>query len=106
MGIFGYSYLNENINRLQALTMNGVSPTYENISTLKYPDARAMYIYAKKAHLDAIPGLKDYLAEWAKLWVDDGLLSRIGLIPSAPAAMAANAKIASEFTTLDGAQLN
>ena len=105
VGIFGYSYLEENADKLQALTMDGVAPTYENISTFKYPDARPLYIYVKKAHLDAIPGLKDYIAEWAKLWVADGVLSKIGLIPSPADVMAANGKIASEFTLLDGAQL-
>ena len=103
--MFGYSYLEENADKLQAMTMDGGAPTYENISTFKYPDARPLYIYVKKAHLEAIPGLKDYIAEWAKLWVANGVLSKIGLIPSPADAMAANAKIASEYTLLDGAQL-
>ncbi|MBX9896517.1 MAG: substrate-binding domain-containing protein [Qipengyuania sp.] len=105
VGVFGYSYLEENADKLQAMTMDGVAPTYENISTFKYPDARPLFIYVKKAHLDAIPGLRDYIAEWAKLWVAGGALSKIGLIPSPTDAMAANGKIASEFTLLDGAQL-
>lgn len=105
VGVFGYSYLEENADKLQALTMDGVAPTYENISTFKYPDARPLYIYVKKAHLEAIPGLKDYIAEWAKLWVPDGVLAKIGLIPSPADALAANGKIASEYTLLDGAQL-
>ncbi|MBL8657735.1 MAG: substrate-binding domain-containing protein [Altererythrobacter sp.] len=105
VGIFGYSYLEENADRLQAQTMDGVAPTYENISTFKYPDARPLYIYVKKAHLDAIPGLKDYLAEWVKMWGQDGALSRIGLVPSPADVAAANAKVASEFTLLDSAQL-
>lgn len=105
IGIFGYSYLEENADKLQALTMNGVGPTYENISTFAYPDARPLYIYVKKAHLDAIPGLKDYLAEWVKMWGKDGALARIGLVPSPADAAAVNAKAASEFTLLDGAQL-
>jgi phosphate transport system substrate-binding protein len=105
VGVFGYSYLEENADKLQAMTMDGVAPTYENISTFKYPDARPLFIYVKKAHLDAIPGLRDYIGEWAKLWVAGGALSKIGLIPSPTDAMAANGKIASEFTLLDGAQL-
>ena len=84
--------------------MDGVAPTYENISTFKYPDARPLYIYVKKAHLDAIPGLKDYIAEWVKLWGAGGVLSKIGLIPSPADVMAANAKIASEYSLLDGSQ--
>ena len=106
VGLFGYSYLEENADKVKAHSVNGVAPTYENISTFKYPDARPLYIYVKKAHLDAIPGLRDYIAEWAKLWGPNGVLSKIGLIPSPPEALAANAKIASEFTPLDGAQLN
>lgn len=105
IGIFGYSYLNANRDRLQGLSMNGVMPTEESISSLTYPDARAMYIYVKKAHLDAIPGLKDYLAEWTKTWGVNGPLSKVGLIPSPPAVMAANAKIANDLTVLDAAQL-
>lgn len=105
VGVFGYSYLEENADRLQALTVDGVAPTYENISTFKYPNARPLYIYVKKAHLNAIPGLKDYLAEWAKLWVMDGALAKIGLVPSPPEVMAANGKVASEFTVLDAAGL-
>lgn len=105
VGIFGYSFLEENADKVQGLTMDGVAPTYENISTFKYPDARPLYIYVKKAHLDAIPGLKDYLAEWTKLWVADGPLSKLGLIPSPADVLATNSKIASELTLLDGAQL-
>jgi phosphate transport system substrate-binding protein len=105
VGVFGYSYLEENADKLQALTMDGIAPTYENISTFKYPDARPLYIYVKKAHLEAIPGLKDYIAEWSKLWAAGGPLSKLGLIPSPAAAQAANSRIASEFTLLDGAQL-
>ena len=105
VGVFGYSYLEENADKLQALTVGGVAPTYENISTFKYANARPLYIYVKKAHLEAIPGLKDFIAEWTKLWVADGVLSKIGLIPSPADVMTANAKIASEYTLLDGAQL-
>lgn len=105
VGVFGYSYLEENADKLQALTVDGVAPTYENISTFKYPEARPLFIYVKKAHLDAIPGLKEYLAEWVKLWSNDGPLAKIGLIPSPADVAANNAKIASEFTLLDAGQL-
>ena len=105
VGVFGYSYLEENADKLQAHTVGGVAPTYENISTFKYPEARPLFIYVKKAHLEAIPGLKDYVAEWVRLWGQGGVLSKSGLIPSPADAMAANARIASEFTLLDGSQL-
>ena len=103
VGIF--SYLEENSNKVQGLHMNGVAPTYENISSFEYPGARPLYVYVKKAHLDAIPGLKQYLAEWTKMWAKDGDLAKIGLVASPDDVMAANQKAATEFTTLDGAQL-
>lgn len=105
LGVFGYSYLEENANRLQGQTMDGVAPTYENISTFAYPDARPLYIYVKKAHLDAIPGLKEFVAEWTKMWVKDGPLAKIGLVASPADAIAANTKAATEYTLLDGTQL-
>lgn len=105
VGVFGYSYLEENSDKLQAHTMNGIAPTYENISTYKYPDARPLYIYVKKAHLGAIPGLQEYVAEWPKLWVPNGPLAKLGLIPLPAESMEANSKIASEFSVLDGTQL-
>jgi phosphate transport system substrate-binding protein len=105
LGIFGYSYLEENADRLQGQTMDGIQPTYENISTFKYPDARPLFIYVKKAHLDAIPGLKEFVVEWTKMWAKDGPLAKIGLVASPADVMAANAKVASEYTLLDGSQL-
>ena len=105
VGVFGYSYLEENADKVQGLNMNGVAPTYENISSFEYPGARPLYVYVKKAHLDAIPGLKEYLAQWTKMWAKDGDLAKIGLVASPDDVMAANQKAATEFTTLDGAQL-
>ncbi len=65
---------------LSGLKINGVDPTYDNISSFAYPGARPLYIYVKKAHLEAIPGLKDFVAEWAKSWGKGGPLSKLGLV--------------------------
>ena len=105
VGVFGYSYLEENADKVQGLEMNGVAPTYENIASFAYPGARPLYVYAKKAHLDAIPGLREYLLQWTKMWDKDGELAKIGLVASSADVMAANLKAATEYTTLDGAQL-
>lgn len=105
VGIFGYSYLEENAGKLQGLPMNGVAPTYENISNFTYPGARPLYIYVKKAHLEAIPGLKKFLAEWTTMWGEDGALSKLGFIPSPPDVMAANTQAATQYTTLDATKL-
>ncbi len=105
VGVFGYSYLEENLDKVQGLPMNGVEPTYANISTFAYPGARPLYVYVKKAHLKAIPGLPEYLAEWVKNWTKDGVLAKIGLVASPDDVMAANAKAASEFSTMNSADL-
>ena len=80
VGIFGYSYLEENEGRVQGLPMNGVDPTYDNIASFKYPGARPLYIYVKQAHLQAIPGLQAYLDQWMKMWDRGGPLAKIGLV--------------------------
>ena len=105
VGIFGYSYLEENADKVQGLSMNGVAPTYENISSFEYPGARPLYVYVKKAHLEAIPGLKQYLTEWTKMWAKDGPLAKIGLVASPEATMDANQRAATEYNTLDASQL-
>ncbi|MEO6151981.1 MAG: substrate-binding domain-containing protein [Croceibacterium sp.] len=100
VGLFGYSYLEENADKLQGLHMSGVAPTYQTISDFSYPGARPLYIYIKKAHLDAIPGLREFVAEWAKSWSKDGPLAAAGFV-SAPAEIAtASAKAAAEFPLL------
>ena len=105
VGIFGYSYLEENLDKVQGLPMNGVDPTYENIASFEYPGARPLYMYVKKAHLDAIPGLKEFLGKWATMWAKDGPLAKIGLVANPDDAMAAANAAVTEYTTLDGSEL-
>ncbi|WP_114522192.1 substrate-binding domain-containing protein [Altererythrobacter sp. ZODW24] len=105
VGVFGYSYLEENVDKVTGLPMNGVDPTYENISTFAYPGARPLYVYVKKAHLDVIPGLREFVAEWTKSWEKDGMLAKIGLVASPDDVMAANMTAATEFTPLTADQL-
>ncbi len=100
MGVFGYSYLEENADKLNGLKVNGVTPTYDNISSFAYPGARPLYIYVKKAHLDAIPGLKEFLAEWVKNWGKGGMLAKIGLVVSPDDVIAKSTKAATEHTVL------
>ena len=105
IGVFGFSYLEENADKLVGLPISGVLPTYETISKFEYPGARPLYIYAKKAHLDAIPGLKEYLAEWAKSWGKDGLLAKLGMVVAPDAVQTASADAVSKLTTLTGEDL-
>jgi phosphate transport system substrate-binding protein len=100
VGIFGYSYMEENLDRVQGLPMNGVAPTYENIASFAYPGARPLYIYIKKSHMRAIPGLEDFMKEWVKSWDKDGPLARIGMVAMPAEAMTANAAKVSAMTLL------
>jgi len=106
VGVFGYSYLEENTDKVQGLTMNGVEPTYENIANFTYPGARAMYIYVKKAHLDVIPGLREFVGAWADSWGQDGPLSQIGLVVNPDDAMARSNAATTDFPSLAVDDLN
>ena len=102
LGIFGYSYLEENADKLQGLTINGVEPTYDNISSFAYPGARPLFVYAKKAHLDAIKGLKEYLGEWPKMWGKGGPLAKIGMVASPDEVIAKSTETVASFTPMTG----
>lgn len=106
IGIFGYSYLEENLDRVQGLRMNGVAPTYETIASFQYPGARPLFIYVKNAHLDAIRGLREFIAEWARSWERDGPLARIGLVAN-PEDVATRMEAAStQFPALTASDLD
>lgn len=105
VGIFGYSYLEENADKVQGLPMNGIAPTYENIASFAYPSARPLFIYVKNAHLDAIPGLREFVAQWASMWSANGPLTAIGLVPNPAAAATLSAGQATGFTPLTAADL-
>jgi phosphate transport system substrate-binding protein len=83
VGIFGYSFLEENEDKLAGSVLEGKSPTFEAIADGSYPASRALYIYVKKAHLGVIPGLKEFVAEYVsdKALGAEGYLADKGLIP-------------------------
>ena len=105
VGIFGYSYLEENADKVQGLPMNGVAPTYENIASFDYPGARPLFMYVKKAHLNAIPGLKEYLAQWTTMWDRGGELAKRGLVANPDDVKARALSAATKFDTFDGSEL-
>jgi len=100
VGVFGFSYLEENADKVQGLAMNGVAPTYENIASFSYPGARPLYIYVKNAHLDAIRGLREFVAEWSKSWGKEGPLTAIGLVSNPDDVAARSQAAATQFTVL------
>lgn len=82
-GIFGYSFLEENGDKINGAMVDGIAPTSENISNAKYPISRSLYIYAKNSHRASVKGMDEFF----KLYVDDkmvgqkGILKTIGLVP-------------------------
>jgi phosphate transport system substrate-binding protein len=82
LGVFGYSFLEQNAAAVQAVEIDGVSPSYETISDGTYKVARPLFVYAKKQHMDVIPGMKEFIAEYIsdKAIGEDGYLADKGLI--------------------------
>ena len=82
-GVFGYSFLDQNADKIQGSMIEGVEPTFENISAQKYPVSRPLYFYVKTAHVGTIPGIKEYVEAFTsdKAWGPEGYLADRGLIP-------------------------
>ncbi len=102
VGIFGYSFLEENTAKIKGAQMGGVAPDYDTISTGKYPVSRPLFIYVKKQHIGVIPGLKEFVMEYTstKAIGEDGYLSKKGLVPLPKADADASMKSASELAVI------
>ncbi len=83
LGIFGYSFLDQNTDKVQGSVINGQEPTFENIAEGRYPISRPLYFYVKKAHVGRVAGIPEYIAEFTskKAWGAEGYLADKGLIP-------------------------
>ena len=83
LGIFGFSFLDQNADVVQGSLVDGEAPTFENIADGKYPVSRPLFFYVKKAHVGTIPGITEYLTEFTseKAWGPDGYLADKGMIP-------------------------
>ena len=82
-GIFGFSFLDQNAEKGKGSAVDGVVPTFDAIADGDYPVSRPLFFYVKKAHVDVIPGLREFLREFTseRAWGDEGYLSDRGLIP-------------------------
>jgi phosphate transport system substrate-binding protein len=85
LGIFGYSFLEQNADKVQGAHINGVAPDFDSIADGKYPVSRPLFFYVKKAHVNVIPGIREYIAEFTgdAAVGEFGYLSDNGLIPLA-----------------------
>jgi phosphate transport system substrate-binding protein len=102
IGIFGFSFLDENKDKIKPVVISGIEPTYENIVNGSYPASRALFIYVKKQHIDVIPGMKEFVAEFVadKAIGEDGYLVEKGLISMPKEEAEKTRKIATELTPM------
>jgi len=100
IGVFGYSYLEENADTIKGMSIGGVMPTAETIADGSYPASRPLYIYVKKAHIGVTPGIQEYLNQWSQSWGADGPLAAIGLVPATDEVQATSATAVSDLTVM------
>ena len=102
VGVFGYSFLEQNADKIRGTKVGGVTPDYKTIADASYPISRSLYFYVKNAHVGTIPGIKDYVAEFTsdKAWGPDGYLADKGLISLPDADRKAEAKSAKALTPM------
>ena len=83
LGIFGFSFLDQNADKVHAATIDGNHPTFESIAAGDYMVSRPLYFYVKKAHVGVIPGIREFLIEFTSRgsWSEEGYLAEKGLIP-------------------------
>jgi phosphate transport system substrate-binding protein len=105
LGILGYSYLEQNADKIRPVQIAGVAPTEETIANLSYPGARKLFIYVKGEHMQAKPKLRDFVAQYAKMWSKGGALERRGLVPFGGTDATSATQQASDLKPLDPATL-
>jgi phosphate transport system substrate-binding protein len=103
-GIFGYSFLEENADKLRGVTIEGVTPSFEAIADGSYKGSRPLFIYVKKQHIGVIPGLDKFIAEYVsdKSMGKEGYLARKGLVPLPAKELKDVQKSALAHATLSG----
>ena len=102
VGIFGYSFLDQNRDQVKGALVDGHMPEFELIATGDYPISRPLYFYLKLAHVGNVPGLEEFLAEFTadEAWGDEGYLTDKGLIPMPSAERATYAENAKLLTPM------
>ena len=83
LGIFGYSFLEQNRDKVRGSIIDGIEPDFDTIADGDYPVSRSMYFYVKKAHVGVIPGIVEYIETFTDedAWGPYGYLADKGLIP-------------------------
>ncbi len=83
VGVFGFSFLDQNADKIKGAVVNDVKPTFDNIADGKYNISRSLYFYVKHAHIGVVPGIQEYVAEFTseEAFGENGYLLDKGLIP-------------------------
>ena len=91
LGIFGFSFLEQNDDKVQGSLVGGTAPEFETIADGSYPISRPLFFYVKNAHIQSIPGMQEFLKEFTSeaAMGDDGYLLDKGLIPLSESERAA-----------------
>ena len=102
LGIFGFSFLDQNLDKMQGSLVDGVEPTFEAIADGDYPVSRSLFLYVKNAHVDVIPGIQEFVEEFTSedAFGEDGYLADKGLIPLPEEDREAVREQATSFTPL------
>jgi phosphate transport system substrate-binding protein len=106
VGIFGYSFVFENLDTLQAATIRGVGPDEDTIASGDYPISRPLFIYVKNAHRGVIPNLQEFVEEFVseEAMGPGGYLSERGLVPLQAARREETRAAATDGLTFEGAE--
>jgi phosphate transport system substrate-binding protein len=104
LGVFGYSFLDQNSDTIQGSMVDGALPTFENIADGTYKVSRPLYFYVKNAHASSIPGIKQYVREFTSKGAigQNGYLSDKGLIPMPNSEYKEFASAGKKLTPLKG----
>ena len=102
VGIFGFSFLDQNADKMQGAVVDGQEPTFENIASGAYPVSRSLFFYVKKEHVGTIPGIAEFVGEFTSddAAGEDGYLLDKGLIPLPQADLEAYRKAGADLTPL------
>lgn len=104
IGVFGFSFLDQNADKIHGATVDGVEPTFENVSSGDYPVSRSLYVYVKKAHIGVIPGIQEFMSAFVsdEAIGEEGYTLDKGLISLSPEELAKYQTRAALMTPMAG----
>jgi phosphate transport system substrate-binding protein len=105
LGVLGYSFLEENADKVAPVSIAGIAPTEATISDLSYPGSRKLFIYVKGEHIAVKPAIKQFIATYSKAWSKGGPLEKRGLVPLSPGDATAATAQAAALKPLDPSSL-